>query len=249
VISRAWLIAMVIALSACSLSGSAYPGQITTTFDGNKKLVLVADYGANAAAIGILAWADVDDGTAGILEVTGPLHMRCEGLFRPHDPKYQDPDNLPHLDVGDGGSGANFHAPRGHYTAVVTLPSKKASIQKSFDAGYSSSNAITGTYDLPLSCVPIADSGQQQSTLLSEHVLAVQIWVTRMAASPTRAQLLPLASEAARAVESGDRATALHAMAQITDIVRPLASQNPYYNILRDALASIALLNQPAPAG
>jgi hypothetical protein len=230
------------------MSGSAYPGQIATTFDGNKKLVLVADYGANAAAVGILAWADVDDGTVGILEMTGPLHMRCQGMFRPHDSRYQDPYNLPHLEFGNE-SGANFHAPRGHYTAVVTIPSKKASIQKSFDVGYSASNPITGTYDVPLNCVPVADSAQQLSSLISEHVTAVQIWVTRMADSPIKSQLLPLASEGIRAVESGDRATALHAMAQITDIVRPLASQNPYYDILRDALASIALLNQPAPAG
>jgi hypothetical protein len=36
-------------------------------------------------------------------------------------------------------------------------------------------------------------------------------------------------------------------MTKIRDIVEPLTTQDPYYEILRDALVSIALLTQPPP--
>ena len=232
-------------LSACDPSAGSHPGQVITTFDGNKELVLVAEYGSNAAAIGISAWADVPGGTSGILELTGPLHMRCQGQFRPPDPKYQDPYNLPHLDFGDGGLGAGLHAPLGHYTATVTIPSVNASIQKSFDTGYSSADAITGIYDLPPNCVPIADSAQQMSTLLAQYVMAVHTWVVRMDNLPLRSQLLELSSDATAAVETGDHPAALQALTQIVDLVQPLVSQNPYYEIRREAFGAIGLLNQP----
>lgn len=236
---------MVFALAACESSGSGTTSQVSTTFDGNKRLVLAAAYSVNAMSIGIAAWADVPVGTPAILETTGPLHTRCQGQFRPPDKSAQGP-NLPELDVGDGG-GALFTAPSGHYTAVLTIPSVQATIQKTFDAGYSAPDPITGAYDLNLGCVPVADTIQQLNELLPQRAMAVKTWVTRMDDGANRAQLMPLASEAVQAVQSGDTATVLKLMTQIEDIVKPLATQNPYYDILRDALASISLLTQPAP--
>jgi hypothetical protein len=238
---------MVLALTTCQTSGSGTPGQVATTFDGNKKLMLAAAYSANAMSIGIAAWADVPVGTPANLETTGPLHIRCNGHFRAPDRNAQGP-GLPELDVGDGG-GALFTAPSGHYMVVVAIPSFKATIQKGFDAGYSAPDAITGAYDLNLGCVPVADSVQQLHALLPQRVMAVQTWVTRMNDAANRAQLLPLAQRASLALQQGDTAKALDALAQIKDIVQPLAGQNPYYDILRDTLASIALLNQHVPLG
>jgi hypothetical protein len=238
---------LALVLSACDPSAGTHPGQVITTFDGGKKLVLIAEYQSNAAAVGISAWADVTDGTAGILEMTGPLHMRCQGQFRPPDPMYQDPFNLPDLDFGDGGNGASMHAPRGRYTATVTIPAVNASIQKSFDVGYSSADAITGIYDLPSNCVPIADSADQLGTLLSQYVMAVHTWVVRMDDSPLRSQLLQLSIDATRALESADHPAALGALTAIINLVQPLVAQNPYYDIRREAVAAVGLLNQPVP--
>jgi hypothetical protein len=231
---------------ACDSSMQAYPGQISKTFDGNKKLVLAAAYSVNAMSIGIDTWADVPVGTPAVVEVSGPLHIHCQGQFRAPDKSVQGP-GLPRLDLGDGG-GALFTAPSGHYTVVVTIPSVQATIQKGFDAGYSAPDPLTGAYNLNLGCVPVADTIQQLNDLLPQRAMAVRTWVTRMDDGANRAELMPLASEAVQAVQSGDTATALKLMTQIKDIVKPLATQNPYYDILRDALASIALLTQAPPA-
>jgi hypothetical protein len=238
---------MVLGLAACAPSGSGTTNQISTTFDGNKKLVLAAVYTANAQSNGISVWADVPAGTLGTVETTGPLHMRCEGKFVPQNDNLANPENLPILDLGSGG-GIAFAAPIGHYVAVATIPSMGARIQKSFDAGSSYADPITGVYDLSLGCVPVADSAQQLQTLLPQHVMAVQTWVTQVNDPASRSQLLPLAVEASQAVQSGDTTRALQALTRIKVIVEPLATQNPYYDILRDTLASIALLTQPRPA-
>lgn len=247
-IFRAWPVAVtVLALAACAPSGSATSDRVSTTFDGSKKLVLAAAYTANAQSIGISVWADVPVGTPGTLETIGPLHMRCEGTFQPPGKDLQNPDNLPILDLG-GGGGVSFAAPSGHYVTVASIPSMGARIQKAFDAGSSYADPITGVFDLSLGCVPIADSAQQLQKLLPQHVMAVQIWITRMNDPVNRSQLLSLAQEASQAVQSGDTATALQALTRIKAIVEPMAAQNPYYDILRDTLASIALLTQPPPS-
>jgi hypothetical protein len=247
VILRAFTIAMsVLVAAACAPSGSGTPNQVSTTFDGNKKLVLAAAYTATAQSIGISVWADVPVGTSGIIETTGPFHLRCEGKFQSPSASAQSPDHLPYLDVGDGG-GASFGAPSGHYTVVATIPSVGARTQRSFDAGGSYPDPITGVYEVNIGCVPVADSFLQLHALLPQHVMAVRTWVTRVTDTTNKAKLLPLADEAGQAIQAGDTATAVKAMTQIEDIVRPLATQNPYYDILRDALASIALLTQPPP--
>jgi hypothetical protein len=236
--------AVAICMAACE-TGPAPVHQVTTTFDGNKQLILAAGYTPNAQSNGIGAWADVPVGTQALLEVTGPLHFRCQGQFRAPDPTTMDRPDLPFLDVGGGGA-ALFAAPVGHYNAVLTIPSFQATIQESFNAGVSYADAITGVYDLNLGCVPVADSVQQLQVLVAQHVMAVRTWVTR-ADPPIRIQLLPLADEATQAVRNEQTATALKALTQIKDIVLPMSAQGPYYSILRDALSSIALLTQTIP--
>jgi len=159
-----------------------------------------------------------------------------------------DRPDLPFLDVGDGGA-ALFAAPAGHYTAVLTIPSFQATIQEGFDAGVSYADPTTGVYDLNIGCVPVADTREQMQSLLPRHVTAVKTWTLRVPDLTTRAQLLMLADQAARAVQEEDSAAAVTALTQIRDVVQPLSVQNPYYAILRDSLASIALLTQPTPRG
>lgn len=140
-----------LAIGACnSQAPSGYPGQISKTFDGNKHLILVADYSVRAMAIGIRAWAEVDAGVPGTVELTGPWHLHCAGNFVAPPAGNVYPETLPALDIGEGWETApGFHGPPGQCTAAVTIPSKNVSISKSFAAGNSSSNAFTDTYDPP----------------------------------------------------------------------------------------------------
>jgi hypothetical protein len=236
---------LVVVLAACG-PASATSGQVSTTFDGNKKLVLSAGYTSNAQSSGISVWADVPVGTHGVVETAGPLHMRCEGKFVPQNDNQANPDNLPVLDLG-GGAGIAFAAPIGHYVVVATIPSKGATIQQTFEAGSSYADPITGVYDLSLDCVPVADTIAELNALLPRHVMAVQTWIMRMNDPVHQAQLLPLAQRASLALPSGDTAKALDALTQIKEIITPLSPQGPYYPILVDVLASIALLSQPVP--
>jgi len=220
-----------------------------TTFDGNKELILFAAYSGNAASVTIQAFADVPAGTEGTMEMTGPFHMRCQGQFRPPDPGFDDPSNLPYLDIGVGHSGtAGIQAPRGNYTATVRIPSKRAEIRKSFSA-LGPPPDPPRAIDLPPDCAPVADTIKQLNSLSHGYTTAALFWIGRMDGSSTRAQLLALATQASDAVSSGYYSTALDRLTQITDIVQALSSQTypqaPF--ILQNAHDSIALLTQPAP--
>lgn len=222
----------------------------TTTFDGNKQLILFAAYSANAASVTIQAFADVPTGTQGTMEMTGPFHMRCEGQFRPPDPGFSDPNNLPYLDVGVGHDGtAGIQPPRGNYAAVVAIPSKRAEIKKSFNAGGTSPDSPQAV-EVPPDCVPVADTIKQLNSLLPKYTMAVQLWITRMGDSSIKSQLLTLATQGSDAMSAGDRSTALDKLTQIRNIVQALNSDAYPYStfVLRDTRESIALLTQPSPA-
>ena len=238
------LASLALILAACDTPDSRLT---STTFDGNKKLVLFAAYSTNAGAITIQGFADVPAGTVGELEMTGPFHMRCEGRFQPMDPNHTSPDNLPSLDVGDGSVGVNLHAPGGSYTAIVTLPAQNATLRKSFKAGSSPPDARTGTYELPLGCAPIADTIPQLNAMVPLYVAAVRYWVNLMEPSDVRSQVVPLAVQANDDVSAGNYAAALDKLVSIRDLVGPLPDQGPYFQIRRDVHAAIALLSQPPP--
>jgi hypothetical protein len=234
-------------MAACLEVGSGPSNEVTQTFDGNKQLVLAAGYTPNAQSNGVGAWADVPVGTPAILEITGPLHIHCVATFRAHTPYTMGHDGLAELDVGDGG-GALFTAPAGPYTAILTIPSVSVTISKSFHAGYSYADPLTGAYNLNIGCVPVADTVEQLKSLVPQRVMAVGLRVNQMDSSTIKSTLDALAQRANHEVQVGNSDTALKAMNQIKEIVQPLAGQNPYYAILRDTLASIALLSQPPPA-
>ena len=226
---------------------SGYPGQISKTFDANKHLILVADYSVRAMAVGIRAWAEIDAGTSGAVELTGPWHLHCAGQFVTPPAGNVYPENLPALDIGEGWETApGFHAPRGRYTAAVSITSKNVSLSRSFEAGLSAADAFTGVYDPPGSCLVVADTKQQLDDLTTRHSHAVEIWVGRLEASPLKTQLTPLAADAYEASLTGDRTTALAAMTRIEGLADPVKAQD--YDLYRDVRLSIALLTQPIPA-
>ena len=247
-ISRALQVAVLcLLIAACDNPADSYPGQVTTTFDGGKELVVVAGYSLNTQSTGIQAWADVSVGTPGIIEMTGPMHMHCDGTFQAVPPQFNDPGNRPALDVGEGSQGAQFHSPAGSYTVTVAIASKKAEVKKSFKAGVSSLDWPAGVYDLPSGCVPVADTLQQLHDLTVAHVKAVGYWVSRMDASPLKSVLQPLADQANEAETGGDASTALDALRRIRAAVSPETGKTFEYRTYCEANESIALLTQPAP--
>jgi hypothetical protein len=240
--------------SLCSLLVACDPNagkinQASVTFDGNKQLILVAQYTPNALSDGIGAYADVPVGTAGMLEMTGPMHMHCDGTFQTRSPAMPDfTGNRPGLDLGDGGDGISFAAPPGEYTVVVSIPSKTVQVEKTFSAGVSYDDPITGVWDLPMGCVQVAETRQQLEDLTARHVWAVEIWVNRADASPLKEKLLPLATKAWVALQAGDKPTAIQALTAIRDTVQPSFAQGPSYDIYRDSRVALALLTQAVPA-
>ena len=244
-----------LAASLCSLLVACDPNagkidQASVTFDGNKQLILVAQYTPNAQSDGIGAYADVPVGTTGTLEMTGPMHMHCDGTFQAQDAGGM-PDftgNRPGLDLGGGARGISFTAPLGEYTVVVSVPSKTVQVEKTFSAGVSYDDPITGVWDLPMGCVQVADTRQQLEDLTARHLQAVEIWVDRADASPLKEKLLPLATEAYAALLAGDKPTAIQTLTAIRDTVQPSIAQGPWYDIYRDSRVALALLTQPVPA-
>ena len=236
-------------LAACENPADAYPGQVTQSFDGGKQLVLVAGYSMKAMSTGIQAWADVSVGTTGTIEMTGPLHVRCEGSFQPVPSEFNDPGHRPTLDVGEGHIGAQFHAPAGSYAATVAIPAQKVSLKKSFTSGESAKDPNTGVWDLPSGCVPVADTRQQLSDLVSLNVDAIDYWVGRMDATPLKSELLALAAKARDAISGGDASGAIDALTRIRSSVSATSGTTSEYRTYCEANASIALLTQPVPAG
>jgi hypothetical protein len=238
----------VLVVAACDGQDSRLA---STTFDGGKKLDLFAAYSVNADSVTIQAFADVPVGTQGNLEMTGPFHVRCKGQFRPPDPAYQAPDNLPYLDVGEGVNGtAGIRTPSGQYTATVAIPSKGASLRNDFHAGGTAPDVFHGLLDLPSGCVPVADSAHQMQIFLPDYVAEIAAYAAKMDPSPVRSQLLTLATEAVSAVSAADNSTALSRVTEIRDLVQPLSTdQYPYSPfVLRAALDAIALMTQPPPS-
>lgn len=237
-----------VVLAACDNPFDAYPGQVTQSFDGGKELVVVAGYSRNAMSTGIQAWADVSVGTAGTIEMTGPLHLRCDGTFQPVPSEFNNPGHRPTLDVGEGHIGAQFHSPSGAYAATVAIPSIKVSLKKSFTAGTSAIDPQTGVWDLPSGCVPVADTRRQLHDLTTTNVKAIAYWVGRMDSSPLKSNLMELAARANDAVLAGDSPSAIDALVHIRSSVSATSGNTFDYRTYCESNASIALLTQPVPA-
>jgi hypothetical protein len=244
-----------VAASLCSLLVACDPNagkidQASVAFDGNKQLILVAQYTANAQSNGIGAFADVPVGTPGTLEMTGPMHMHCDGTFQAQAAGGM-PDftgNRPGLDLGNGARGISFAAPQGEYTVVVSIPSKTVHVKKTFSAGTSYIDPITNVWDLPMGCTQVADTRQQLEDLTARRVQAVEISVDRADASPLKGKLLPLVTKAYASLLAGDKPTAIQTMTAIRDTLQPSIAQGPWYGVCRDTMVALALLTQPVPA-
>jgi len=243
IFKRALVAAACCSLIACD-PNAGNTDSVSVTFDGNKTLILAANFTPNAQSIGIAAFADVDVGTVAALEMTGPLHMHCDGTFQPAptDSSYLVGGNRPDFVLG------SFAAPAGQYTVIASIPSQNVQVKKTFRAGVSYIDAVTNVWDLPIACVQVADTRQQLTDFTRQRVDAVTYWVGRLDNSPMKVQLLSSVARASASLLTGDQPRAIDALLTIRDTVQPLASRGPYDSIFRDAKDAIALLEQPAPA-
>src|SRR6266851_6330951 len=103
---------------------------------GNKTFALDLVYGGNSTNLAMGAYADVPDGTAATVDVTGGQHWRCQGQFRAHQSQTGvfpwDMENLPGFTVPPGSDPAqNFSVPSGSYTVTVRIPAMKAELKES----------------------------------------------------------------------------------------------------------------------
>jgi hypothetical protein len=136
---RAIRITMLAVAVAALLSGC---GPLDTShwatghFSGNKTIALTLGYGGNSFALAASVFADVADGTAGTVEVTGVQHWRCQGNFRTHQAEGGvfpwDIENLPGFEPPNSSDPVlNFFVPKGSYTVTVRIPAVHAELKKS----------------------------------------------------------------------------------------------------------------------
>jgi hypothetical protein len=237
--------AMCASLGGC---GPAAADQVSTAFDGNKQLVIAVGFSPNTQSLYVFAWADEPAGTNATIEVNGPLHVHCDGTFLAYPPGDR-PETRPILDVGEGITGLQFHVPAGSYSVTVAIPSAGVQLKRAFGAGRGAPDYPTNAYDMPLGCVPIADTRQQLVDYISLYVHAADFRVVHIENPWITPRLLQQAAAADAALSAGDTVTVLQAMTIIRDTLqRVLMGPANIYSAYLFALDSVALLTQAVPA-
>jgi hypothetical protein len=242
---------ILLAAAACvSLAGCgpAPADQVSTTFDGNKQLVVEAGYAFNSQNTYVSAWADEPPGTKATIEVNGPLHVHCDGTFQAYPPGQAPLDPRPFLDVGGGTSGLDYHAPPGSYSATVSIPSAGVQLKRSFQGDGGGPDYYTKAYRLPTGCLPIADTRQQLVDYISLYVHAADFYIGYLDDPGIKSRLLPRVAAANAALQAADMASVLQEMFIIRDTLQPVMDRTYNYDAYWFAVDSIALLSQAVPA-
>jgi hypothetical protein len=155
-----FLVAVVGALSSCGPLDTSHIA--TGHFSGNKTIALDLGYGGNSSALGVVAYADVTDGTPGVVELTGAQHWRCQGQFRTHQSERGlfpwDIENLPaFMPPTTSYPVLNFFVPPGSYTVTVRIPAFQAQLKESATLKQGSGpNPTTGLIKSDPGCAPVA---------------------------------------------------------------------------------------------
>jgi hypothetical protein len=222
---------------------------------GNKTFALDLVYGGKSSTLAAAAYADVADGTAGTLELTGKEHWRCQGQFRAHVSNGGllpwDPENLPALTTPDGGPVVNFSVPPGSYTVRVRIPMVHADLKESatLDRGRRS-DARTG-YNHDAGCVPVADTLAQQKALITQYLDGMQQIAHGLGKADLRTLIDQAREESASANQSTDPAAILSQYSLVTknlnelkDAARADFPNLPPYVLIQAADDTMALLSQ-----
>ncbi|TMD04875.1 MAG: hypothetical protein E6J01_11710 [Chloroflexi bacterium] len=129
---------VAVVVGGCSPADHYRENIVTGTFDGSK-LIALNQYVAAGTPAGVTvieAYADVSDQTPGTLDIRGPQHWRCAGVFHvPSDvpsPGLFDGDRDTALRLpswvlpGMEAKGVGFAGPPGTYRVTIEMPSLSA---------------------------------------------------------------------------------------------------------------------------
>ena len=160
----------------------------TTGHFGKGKVIAIDVIDTGPSSLVLAAYADVEDRTSAVLDLTGSEHWRCGGGFRTHPTGTAisgDNQNLPYfITAGALDAKIHFFVPAGSYTATVRIPAANASV--SAGAGLSQGTAPdsqTGLEKHDPGCARVADSAAQQKALTTSYLKGIQVLVSRLGKS------------------------------------------------------------------
>jgi hypothetical protein len=213
--------ALVVVISVGGCGQTFVENMVIGTFDGGKLVALNWWRGTNSyqGSISLNAYADVPDQTTGTLDIDGPQHWRCTGVFTtPSDAVAsgdQTKDKVVKLSTMYGG----FEGPTGTYRVTIEVPSKSVSFShtwKWFDwfAPESPSGALALYRNKQAPghpvCTQVVDSFLLQRSLANQYLsrlddmLKYPNWDVSASKSPLHNQFQALVDQARQAKISGD---------------------------------------------
>jgi hypothetical protein len=223
---------------------------------GNKTFALDLVYGGNSTNLAMGAYADVPDGTAGTVDVTGGQHWRCQGQFRTQQSQRGlfpwDMENLPGFTVPPASYPAqNFSVPPGSYTVTVRIPAMKAELKESATLLQGSApNPQTLLFFHDPGCVLIADSLAQQKAFITQYLDGMKLTARRLGKEDLRALVDQARQENALANQSTDPAVVQSRYARIAKILLtigdalPAEFPDPPTDIMQAITDTMPLLSQ-----
>jgi hypothetical protein len=218
------VVALAGALSSCGPLDKSH--WATGHFSGNKTIAITLGYGGNADSLAASVYADVADGTAGTVEVTGVQHWRCQGQFRTHHSESGtfpwDIENLPGFvpPTTTDDPVLNFFVPKGSYTVTVRIPAVHAELKASatLERG-SGPNPQTLLYFHDPGCALIADTTAEQRALITQYLDGMQLTARRLSKPDLRAFVDQARQENALANQSTDPVVVQSSYARIARIL------------------------------
>ena len=134
---------------------------VTGNLAGGGHLYLDASYSASVTAIDVFGYAEVPEGTAGVLQLSGPISVRCHGGFRTHPSgggaAYRD---APAFVVGTAGPAVadagplQFTGPVGTYTVSLSLDGQGGGSVSTRSETSTMRKDAHGNWMVPPGCVP-----------------------------------------------------------------------------------------------
>jgi hypothetical protein len=157
----------------------------TTGDFGKGKVIAIDVTDSGPSSLVLAAYADVEDRTSAVLDLTGPEHWRCGGGFRTHPSATAisgDNRNLPHfISAGSLDAKVHFFLPAGSYTATVRIPAANASLSAAASLGQGTPpDAQTGLERRDPGCIRVADTAVQQKALTTSYLNGIQVLVSRL---------------------------------------------------------------------
>jgi hypothetical protein len=253
---------VAVATLAGVLSGCAqFHHRTTGHASGGKAIAIDLSYRYGLPGMGVQAYADIADHTAGTVEVTGPQHWRCQGQFRAHTAAdfvlpwdieakpWFVPDGAP---GGETNPGLMVEVPPGSYTVTLRIPAVHAELKQS--ASIENPNGPDPSTGLPQhdpGCVLIADTAAQQKAVIAQYLSAMHLRAREFGKQDLRDLVAQAQEQFASANQATDPAAiqaryseVARTLAQFKDAVRTDFPDLPPMHVIWATEDAIALLSQ-----